>query len=252
MNKILLNKNLDYQLDNSITIEYKEDFINKLDLKILKSTKLELIIDEIDKLDINIEIDKDIVLELVEIKKNNKFKILSKYILNENSVLNLTKINDLDTINERNYISLDGINSKLNLVLKTISKSLEKYDFIINHNYSNTISDITTHGINLSGNLYFNINTHVLNDRKNCIANQNNRIINLTANECMIRPNLLIDEVDVEANHSALIGNFKEDELFYIQRLGLDKEKATKLLIEGFLKSKIDEEYANILKKYWR
>lgn len=252
MNKIVLSKSNNYQLDDKICYTYKEDFINKLDIKVLKSTKLELIIDEIDKLDINIEINKNVKLDLVEIKNNDKLKILSKYNLSENSVLNLTKINDLDNINERNYILLNGVNSKLNLILKTVCTSLEKYDFIINHNYDNTESDITTHGINLSGNLYFNINTHVLNNRKNCVANQNNRIINLTDQECMIRPNLLIDEVDVEANHSALIGNFKDEEMFYLQRLGLDKEKTTKLLIEGFLKNKIEKKYFNILKKYWR
>ena len=62
---------------------------------------------------------------------------------------------------------------------------------------------------------------------------------------------MLIDEVDVSANHSALIGSFKDDELFYMQRLGIDKVEANKLLIKGFINNKISLKLANHFKKYW-
>ena len=117
---------------------------------------------------------------------------------------------------------------------------------------SKTISDITTHGVNISGNLYFNVTTYIPKGMVSSVTNQNNRIINLTNNECTIRPNLLIDEYDVIANHSALIGSFKDEEIFYMQRLGIDKNTANKLLIEGFLKSKLNNTLSNNFKKYWR
>lgn len=255
MNKIILSSNnIDYQLDDKISYEYKNELINKLNLKILKNTKLEINIDnDIEtKLDLQIEIMDDVKLDLVEIKKCSKTKILSKYNLNTNSILNITKINDVESINERNIVNLSGDSAKVDFILKTVSTNVEKYDVIVNHNNSKTESEITTNGVNMSGNLYFNINTHVLKNKKNCIANQNNRIINLTDNECIIRPNLLIDEVDVIANHSALIGSFKDEEIFYMQRLGLNKDEAIKLLMEGFIKNKISLELADIYKKYWR
>lgn len=249
MNRIIISNN---QFDlNNIEYNYKEDLISKLNLKVIKNTKLELIIDKEIKLDINIELLDDVKLDFVIIKKD-KTKILTKYKLNENSILNITEISDSDIINERNIINLNGKNSKINFILKTVCKNNEKYDIVINHNNIKTESNVVTNGVNISGNLYFTVTSYVPKGIKKCIVNQQNRIINLTDNECLIRPNLLIDEVDVIANHSALIGSFKDEELFYMQRLGIDIATANKLLIEGFIKSKINKNLANHFKKYWR
>lgn len=249
MNRIIISNN-QFDLKN-IEYKYKEDIINKLKLIVIKNTKLELIIDKEIKLDVNVELLDNVKLDLVVIKKN-KTKILTKYKLNENSILNITEISDSNIINERNIIDLNGINSKVNFILKTVCKNNEKYDVVVNHNNKNTTSDIITNGVNISGNLYFTVTSYVLNGNKNCVVNQQNRIINLTDKECLIRPNLLIDEVDTIANHSALIGSFKDEELFYMQRLGIDKETANKLLIEGFIKNKLNKTLANYFKKYWR
>lgn len=249
MNRIIISNN---QFDlNNIEYNYKEDLISKLNLKVIKNTKLELIIDKEIKLDINIELLDDVKLDFAIIKKT-KTKILTKYKLNENSILNITEISDSDIINERNIINLNGKNSKINFILKTVCKNNEKYDIVINHNNIKTESNVVTNGVNISGNLYFTVTSYVPKGIKKCIVNQQNRIINLTDNECLIRPNLLIDEVDVIANHSALIGSFKDEELFYMQRLGIDIATANKLLIEGFIKSKINKNLANHFKKYWR
>ncbi len=249
MNRIIISNN-QFDLKN-IEYKYKEDIINKLKLKVIKNTKLELIIDKEIKLDVNVELLDNVKLDLVVIKKD-KTKILTKYKLNQNSILNITEISDSDIINERNIINLNGINSKVNFILKTVCKNNEKYDIVVNHNTKNTTSDIITNGVNISGNLYFTVTSYVSNGNKNCVVNQQNRIINLTDKECLIRPNLLIDEVDTIANHSALIGSFKDEELFYMQRLGIDKIMANKLLIEGFIKNKINKTLANHFKKYWR
>ena len=50
-----------------------------------------------------------------------------------------------------------------------------------------------------------------------------------------IWPNLLIDNFDVNANHAAYIGKFKEEDLFYIMSRGISRKKAYKLLLSGFL-----------------
>lgn len=256
MNKIILKDN-SYDIlkqDGKIDFEISQDFINKIKIKINKNTKLEIIFNNIEetKYDFSFELEENVKTEIIEIKKGNKIKILSKYNVSKNSILDIKKINDISSINERNIINLNGVSSKLNCILKTVSKSVEKYDFVINHNNCKTNSEITTHGVNITGNLYFNITTYIPKGNSESVANQNNRIINLTNNECTIRPNLLIDEYDVIANHSALIGSFKDDEIFYMQRLGIDREIANKLLIQGFLKSKLNNTLSNNFKKYWR
>ena len=249
MNKIILSDN-NFDL-NDIEYSYVEDVINKLKIKIKKNTKLELVIDKEIKLDVLFELLDNVKLDLIIIKKE-KVKILTKYKLNTNSILNITEISVSDNINERNIFNLNGEHSKLNFILKTVCKNIEKYDIVVNHNCKNTESNIITNGVNISGNLFFTVTSYVPNGNKNCIVNQQNRIINLTDKECLIRPNLLIDEVDVIANHSALIGSFKDEELFYMERLGIDQNTANKLLIQGFIKNKINKNLANYFKKYWR
>lgn len=253
MNKIILDNDINYELDNNIKYDFKDELIKKLNIKVLKDTTLEIYFNSQEiKLDIQIEVEENVKLQLVEIKKNMKSKIQNKYILNSNSNIEIIKINDVSTINEKNIINLNGENANVNLILKTVCKDIEKYDFLINHNAKKTISNVTTNGLNIDGNLYFTITTYIPSGNKDCICNQQNRIINLTEKECVIKPNLLIEEVDVVASHSALIGSFKNDEIFYMQRLGIDKSTASKLLIEGFLKNKISDKLAINFEKYWR
>ena len=46
------------------------------------------------------------------------------------------------------------------------------------------------------------------------VLNQENKIITMGDNNSEIRPNLYIDEFDVEARHSAIIGKFDKNEIF--------------------------------------
>ena len=62
-----------------------------------------------------------------------------------------------------------------------------------------------------------------------------NQIINLENGKSTIHPNLLIDNFNVESNHSAYIGKIKEEKLFYLMSRGLSKKEAYQLLLKGFL-----------------
>ena len=67
---------------------------------------------------------------------------------------------------------------------------------------------------------------------------------------------MYIDCFDVIANHSAFIGTFKDEELFYLQSRGIPVDEASKLLIKGFLISELEKEqkekYEKIINQYWR
>ncbi|HPF83680.1 MAG TPA: SufD family Fe-S cluster assembly protein, partial [Bacilli bacterium] len=85
---------------------------------------------------------------------------------------------------------------------------------------------------------------------------QNSRIINLTNNKCQIKPNLFIDEYNVEASHSAYIGGFSADDMFYLNSRGINELDALKLLINGFLTKDMPKYLVTRIKrninKYWR
>lgn len=50
-----------------------------------------------------------------------------------------------------------------------------------------------------------------------------------------ICPNLLIDNYDVDSNHAAYIGKFKDEMMFYMMSRGISREVAYRLLLQGFL-----------------
>ena len=57
---------------------------------------------------------------------------------------------------------------------------------------------------------------------------------------------MLIEEYDVEASHSAKIGSFNEENLFYMESRGLNRKEAINLLTNGFLKRNLkNNEFIN-------
>ncbi len=52
-----------------------------------------------------------------------------------------------------------------------------------------------------------------------------------------IIPNLLVSSNEAICNHNATITHVREEELFYLRGLGIEEEKATQLIKDGFLKS---------------
>ena len=266
MNKIkVVNDNLELSnVNKNIEVEYyKKEYlfaINDLKININKDSDLDIEIDfkEESKLNFNIFIKPNVKLNLNIITKGKKGKIQYKYNLSENSSCNIEKIQDMDSIKEMIIFNLDGINAKIDYNFKSIAQSKETYDYHIFHNFDNTISNIKNNGICINeGNIIYQVSSFVPKNIKECTVNQNNRIINLTDNKCEIKPNLYIDSFDVEASHSALIGKFSDEEMFYLQSRGIDYETALKLLITGFLTSDIDNKkiisYINKkINKYWR
>lgn len=266
MNKIKI-VNDDLILSNvskNIEVEYyKKEYlfaINDVKINVLKNSNLDIEINLKDdsKLNFNINILDNVKLNLNIITKGKIGKIQYKYQLGENSLCNVFKFQKINSVKEMIIANLNGENANFKYNLKTISNNKENYDYHIFHNFKNTISNIKNNGVCIdSGNIIFQVSSFVPKDINGCIVNQNNRIINLTNNKCEINPKLYIDSNDVEASHSALIGKFSDDEMFYILSRGIDYNSALKLLITGFLISdiynkKIINKIIKSIDKHWR
>ena len=264
MNKIII-KNDDIYLedaDDSIvfSVSKKNKFLNvkNVNIKIKKDTEIVIeCIDAVDiKLDICINVLKNVQAKIYELKSGGNYKYQYRYYLEKNSSIEVEKVIDAENVLENTLINLNGESAKIDFNLKTISKMHEKYNFLVYHNAKKTISNIINNGVNIKdGTLEFNVSTFIPNGIKKCDASQSGRIINETNNECTIKPNLFIDENDVVANHSALIGTFMEDEIFYLMSRGIDKKDAESLLTKGFLLKGISyykEKLEDIINKYWR
>ncbi len=264
MNKIVIDKEnvilekITKSIDVNFELRESEFGISKIFIKVLKNSNLffDVNIDN-SKYYIEIEVDNNVTLNIYEMKKGNKAKIQYNYILLNNSIINLYKYNGTTSIKEMLLVNLNEEYSKFNYNFKSISKSKENYDLVINHNSKNTDSFIKNNIVNVEdGKTTIQVSSYVDNGNIGCNVDQSNRIINLTDNKCEIRPNLYIDEYDCNANHSALIGGFSKQELFYLQSRGLSINDANRLLINGFLLSDFDnvkmiKEIKNNINEYW-
>lgn len=264
MNKISIVNNevkvkqLDDCIDYNFEVNNKYD-INVLKLNIKKDATIKLDIESKEEFTLQIDITllENVSSCVLENITGKQIKLCSKYNLLKDSSLTIKNINNINSIKEQTIFSLNGENASVKKVLKTISCNKEQYETIVYHNSKFTKSDIINNGVNIeAGVLEFNVSSIVPKNIDKCFVNQNNRIINLTNNKCRISPNMYIDCYDVIANHSAFIGTFKDEELFYLQSRGISKIDATKLLIRGFLTSELDEvqreTYNKIIDKYWR
>lgn len=166
---------------------------------------------------------------------SSKFKIY-EFNLEENSHLIINKMYNEKEVTEEITINLNGFNAKVDYNFSSLTYNNQKYVININHNNKNTISNVINHGVVMNdSNLYFEVNATVKKGNSKSKLNQESKIIVMSKNNSVIKPNLFIDEYDVDAVHSATIGKFSKDEIFYLMTKGLTKEDSINLLIKGFL-----------------
>ena len=262
MNRIIIDKGkiIEEKITKNIeVIKVNNKNIVKVIVNVLKDSELEIeYLIKNDEIDIEFNISSNVNFNLYEYKRGINGKIQYTYNLSEYSDVKINKFSYINSINEFILTNLNGFKAKFDYNFKSISTNNEIYDIIVRHNYKETISEVKNNAVCLNdGKISFNISGYVDNGIKNCIINQNNHIINLTNNKCEIRPNLYINEFDTIANHSALIGGFNNDELFYMQSRGISLIDAKKLLIRGFLLSNLNNKRMiknvdDIIKEYWR
>ena len=264
MNKITINGN-EVEL-NHITNKIKVDVvprkdsfgINKIIINTIKDTDIEINYNLDDsKFDIIFNVEPNKSLVLYEYKTGDKGKVQYTFNADDNSYIEIYKFNKCTNIREMVNFKLNSY-AEIYYYFKSISCEKELYDIDVRHNGICSISEIKNNCVNtLNGKVSIQVSGYVEHGTKGCVINQNNRIINLTNNKCEIRPNLYIKEYDVIANHSALIGGFSSDEMFYMLSRGINEIDANKLLINGFLLSDINSDkmrkkISKFIKEYWR
>ncbi len=259
LNKInIADDEIQTTLDSNIEISSNSTIadIRQIEIKILKDTALMIEYNSDAKIDFKINVMKNINFNIYIVKTDGKYKVSYKYLIDQNSNVNIYKIYDAKEVKEMDIIYLNGQEAKVNYLLKTISTDKEKYDIMVYHNAPNTESHIINNGVNIKdGSLKFNVSSFVPKNNIDCVLAQSNRIINLTNHKCEIRPNLFIDENDVAASHSAHIGKCNENEIFYLMSRGITAKEAENLIIKGFLLKGLTlfkEEMEKNINKYWR
>ena len=168
--------------------------------------------------------------KIIYVLDNNKNSNYS-YDIKEDTIIYHYSINSSSNVD----IKLDK-DIRLDYYFNTINYDDNKFSINVNHKSNNTHSEVYNHGINMNTNkLTFDVCGVVPKNTSKCICNQDNQIINMDNGKSTILPKLLIDNFDVDSNHAAYIGKFKDEYLFYLMSRGISKKESYRLLLNGFL-----------------
>lgn len=223
---------------NELPIDYQ---IKKEELLIRAKENQEIYLENVTCSRIKIEVFENSQVIIREIKDEDVKPSQYDIILKENSQLSYNRFHKLNNYHEDINIHLSGEKSKIIYNASFLITDPHNCCLNIYHDYPLTTSIINNHGvISKEGYLDLTVNAYVPKGKIKSYLKQENKVIFLDDNKSVIKPNLLIEEDDVEAFHGASLGKFNDEEIFYLQTRGFDKDSATKLLVRGFLYSNLD------------
>ena len=241
MNKILLNSEENKILLDDNKFLFREDGIFSLEIADLTKNVFLVVSDNI-----------KVVLNLLGKDTN-----LNIYLqIGENATFVFNHLVIEGNINLKVDLEKEGAVFNLNYSVLNSHNSCNQIE--IRHNASKTEALLKNHGFsNNHANLIFDVSAYINKEAKKCISKQDNQIIENENSLSQINPNLYIDNYDVEASHSAYVGEFKESELFYLMSRGLTEDMSKFLLLKSFLigsfslEEKIQEKYYHEVIKYF-
>ena len=168
------------------------------------------------------------ILYIIDDNKNSDYK----YEIEEDTIIYHYSINSSSNVE----INMNKEDITLYYYYNNINYDDNELIISVNHNKNNTHSELYNHGVNVKNKiLTYYVNGIVPKSSSKCICNQDNQIINMDNGKSTILPKLLIDNFDVDSNHAAYIGKFKDEYLFYLMSRGISKKESYRLLLNGFL-----------------
>lgn len=135
-------------------------------------------------------------------------------------------------------INLSDDDSKI--IHKSLLISKDKTNQVINLNFENTNGkNIISQDIFAiskgKGKAIVNCSGKICKESSKAENTQNLKGINLDDSSIHLNPILLIDNYDVKASHSASVGSFSDNDIFYLESRGIDKFMAKLLLLKGYI-----------------
>lgn len=136
--------------------------------------------------------------------------------------------------------SLKQKNSSLVWRLSSLSSQFDdkEFDVSVVHECPDSFAQIDNYGVcKDDAKLVFSGESIILNKSSGCQSQQNAKIMVFDKeSNGVVKPVLKIDENDVEASHTAVVGRINEEHLFYLTSRGLNEREAKQLITFGYLK----------------
>lgn len=174
---------------------------------------------------------------IIDTSNGTKNEIIFNIGSNDKVIVNKLSKNSSDHI----IVNLNGEKTTLKLNSSIINYNDNTYKEDIIHSDKNIESKIVNHCINMTAHKFnFIVNGIIKKESDNCIFKQDNKIINKENGNSSILPNLIVDNNEVEASHSAYIGSYDEQTIFYLMSRGIPRNTCENLLTKAFLIHNMD------------
>lgn len=220
--------------------------------KMLVDKKVVLYINETQEIDLSIYDTYELICNIkngIDVFISDINSNIEKYTFNcdKDSNIEINKFNN-NNITCNIDINLQE-NSKAILVISTVSSSKNMFDINVNHIGPRSYSKCINNGVVRSGSITYNVNGIINRGAVNSSVLQTSKIITKDLSRSVIKPVLIIDDTVEEANHSASIGYYDLDLLFYLESRGIKPDDAIRLLNKGLLTSnfKYKEKIENLI-----
>lgn len=142
-------------------------------------------------------------------------------------------------------VTLTGKNAEFNWNLLSIASQKYQKKFNIHFWHQNENNTVNINNIALAFDfscLSFFCFNHIDKKAKNNLVSQNTKIFILNQNaKAKITPALKVDNFDVIANHTAVISNIDNNNIFYLKSRGLTEYESKKIIILSYLKKITDK-----------
>lgn len=185
-------------------------------------------------------------------KSHLELNLLSHYT-QKNNILQFIKIEQEDSsylLATANYIKAFFIRIHLEILLKENQAQCDIYGLyigqkksqmelycVVKHLHSNTKSHQLVHGIVYDqAQFSFNGDIKVPRNINDCICHQLSRHMFLGKQaKIFVRPQLHIQNQNIDCSHGVTIGNLNADQIFYLNTRGIPITVAKQIMLKGFL-----------------
>ena len=215
---------------------------SKKEIAVFDGENVDLLIENVENdTELNILVSNNSVLNIAILSKNlvNNLKINAK--VKENAKISLyfadfSKGKNKVLVN----VDLDEYNASADWHLSSLSANDDDKEFsiFINHNHPFTHANSDNYGVcKDDARLIFSGTSAIYKGNHGSDTHQNAKIMVFDEHSVAIaKPILKIDENDLIASHSAVVGRINEEHLFYLTSRGLPESSAKELITYGYLK----------------
>lgn len=142
-----------------------------------------------------------------------------------------------EILHRTSEVLLEGFGAQADIRSAAIVSTLKEVSLQLRHVHSDTTGQMENYAVMLDqGNLKLDAIGRIEKLAPRSKTHQVSRVLNLAEQQkATVYPKLYIDNNDVEASHAQSIGQIDEDQLYYLQARGLDRNEATQLIVYGYL-----------------